>query len=360
MVDSSEIDKLRVIIDEVDVSLLSLMNKRADLAKQIGLVKKNQIKPEVVYRPDREARVIRRILKENQGPLSDQSVVAIFKDIISSCRSLEAKLRVAYLGPEGSYTESAMLKHFGGFIEKHSCGDISSVFRAIEIGNADYGVVPIENSYGGSVTESLDSLINNTAHIIGEVYLVIKHHLLSTESSLEDIETVFAHQQSLSQCKLWLKSNLPNVNLVSVSSNSAAVQKSLIEKKSASIASLQASEIYKISSLVANINDSNNNTTRFIVLGGGTNNTTGQDRTSIAFGVKNQFGALYDVLTSFYNSGISLSKIESRPSGQDLWEYVFYVDLVGHRDDKPLQAALEEVSKKVSMLKILGSYPQAF
>ena len=268
MVDSSEIDKLRKIIDEVDVSLLSLMNKRADLAKQIGLVKKNQIKPEVVYRPDREARVIRRILKENQGPLSDQSVVAIFKDIISSCRSLEAKLRVAYLGPEGSYTESAMLKHFGGFIEKHSCGDISSVFRAIEIGNADYGVVPIENSYGGSVTESLDSLINNTAHIIGEVYLVIKHHLLSTESSLEDIETVFAHQQSLSQCKLWLKSNLPNVNLVSVSSNSAAVQKSLIEKKSASIASLQASEIYKIPSLEANINDSNDNTTRFIVLGG--------------------------------------------------------------------------------------------
>ncbi len=360
MEDSSEIEKLRKIIDEVDISLLNLMNKRADVAKQIGLVKKNQPDSAVVYRPDREASLIRQLLKNNKGPLSEPAVVGIFKDIISSCRSLEAKLRVAYLGPEGSYTESAMLKHFGQFIEKYSCNDISSVFNEVELDNSDYGIVPIENSYGGSVTESLDSLVNNTAYIIGEVYLVIKHHLLSTEVSLKDIETVFAHQQSLSQCRLWLKSNLPSANLISVSSNSTAVQKSLVEKKSASIASQQASAIYKIPSLESDIADSSNNTTRFIILGKKINKTSGQDRTSIAFGVKNQFGALYDVLTSFYNAGISLSKIESRPSGQDLWEYIFYVDLVGHCDDEPLNAALKEVSKKVSMLKILGSYPQAF
>ncbi|OUU75015.1 MAG: chorismate mutase [Methylococcaceae bacterium TMED69] len=360
MEDLSEIEKLRKIIDEVDVSLLNLMNKRADVAKQIGLLKKNQKEPAVVYRPDREARVIRQLLKNNKGPLSEPSVEVIFKDIISSCRSLEAKLRIAYLGPEGSYTEAAMVKHFGKFIEKDSCNDISSVFKEIEICNSDYGIVPIENSYGGSVTESLDSLISNTVYIIGEVYLVIKHNLLSTEANLKDIETVFAHQQSLSQCRVWLKSNLPDANLISVSSNSAAVQKSLLEKNSASIASLQASEIYKIPSLEPNIADSSNNTTRFIILGKKIGETSGQDRTSIAFGVKNQFGALYDVLTCFYNAGISLSKIESRPSGQDLWEYIFYVDLVGHCDDEPLSIALKEVSKKVSMLKILGSYPQAF
>ena len=196
--------------------------------------------------------------------------------------------------------------------------------------------------------------------IIGEVYLTINHQFLSLENSLDNIETVFAHQQSLTQCRLWLKNSLPKANLIHVSSNSAAVKKSLTEKKSASIASSRASEIYKIPILERNIADSSNNTTRFIILGAKVNKPTGKDRTSIAFGVRNEFGALYKILTSFYDENISLSKIESRPSGQDLWEYIFYVDLIGHREEKCMQSALEEISKKVSMLKILGSYPQAF
>ena len=359
MEDSSEIVKLRKIIDEVDTSLLKLMNERADLAKQIGLVKNNQNKPSAIYRPDREFTIIRELLGKNQGPLSDSSIEVIFKDIISACRSVEAKLVVAYLGPQGSYTEAAMYKHFGKLIDKKPCGDISSVFREIDLGGSDYGIVPVENSYGGSVTESLDCLVNNSASIIGEVYLTINHQLLSAEASLRDVETVFAHQQSLSQCRLWLKNNLPKANLISVSSNSAAVKKSLEEKKTAAIAGSTAAEIYKVPILQSNIADSSDNTTRFIILGKTLNESTGKDRTSIAFGVKNEFGALYNVLTSFYEAKISLSKIESRPSGQDLWEYIFYVDLNGHFKDANMRSALKETRKKVSMLKILGSYPQA-
>jgi chorismate mutase/prephenate dehydratase len=358
--EKEELARLREGIDAIDSEVLRLINERAKIAHRIG-----EIKQGVIYRPEREAQVLRRLAEENPGPLSDQAVQRISREIMSACLALEQPLRIAYLGPAGTYTESAAQKHFGSAPTLNPLSSIDDVFRAVEAGNVDYGVIPVENSTEGAVGRSLDLLLNSPLQVCGEVHLPIHHNLLSKSGALGEVKTVYAHAQSLGQCHEWLNRHLPNVPRIAVTSNAEAAR--MVAEAGgaagfASIAGESAARLYELNVLASNIEDNPDNTTRFLILADHDAGRSGQDKTSLVCSAQNRPGAVHELLTPFAKNNVSMTRFESRPAkglGGGKWEYVFYVDIEGHREDAPVAAALSELGAKASFVKVLGSYPVA-
>lgn len=357
----NEVDKkleaIRREIDGLDTELLALISRRAGLAKKVAEVKDGGGSPKY-YRPEREAEVLRSLVDGNDGPLPSQHVSRIFQEIMSACRALQKSLAVAYLGPEGTFTESAAFKHFGHAIDAQPEDDIGAVFRQVESGAADYGVVPIENSTEGVVGHTLDMFVSCGLSICGEVELRIHHCLMASVEGLENIGKIYSHQQSFAQCRRWLDANLPQARREAVSSNGEAARRAGAEPDSAAIAGDIAADDYQLRILASNIEDEPGNTTRFVVIGRQTVAVTGHDKTSVLFSTKDRPGALYELLQSFKKRGINMTRIESRPSRRGNWSYVFYVDFEGHAADANVSAALAELEDLAPFYKFLGSYPQ--
>ncbi len=359
---SKEQDKLKAIrttIDDLDLQIQNLINERAKCAQQVAEIKIQSGETEHFYRPEREAQVLRNIEARNEGPLGDKEMARLFREIMSSCLALERPLKIAFLGPAGTYNHVATVKHFGGSIEEKPVKNIEEIFRVVESGEAHFGVAPIENSTEGVITHTLDLLINSSMMICGEVDLRIQHNLITNEADLKNIKKVFSHQQSLAQCRRWLDENLPGVDQYAVRSNSEAVRLAKEEKGAAAIAGKMASEIYEVPILCSEIEDEPDNTTRFIVIGKNAVLPSGKDRTSLLVTTSNKPGALHKMLQPLASRGISMSKIESRPSRRGVWEYVFFIDIEGHKDDKLVAEALAEIEHESAMIRILGSYPKA-
>jgi chorismate mutase/prephenate dehydratase len=354
---SEKLKQLREQIDRLDDELLILANRRAALAQQVGHQKENG----VVLRPEREAQVLARMILQNPGPLSPEGVKTLFTEIISQCRAMEAQLKIAYLGPEGTFTEAAALKRFGSAIQEHSCTTIDEVFRDVASGAAHYGVVPVENSSEGAVGRTLDLLMQSKLQICGEVILPIHQCLLSRCTNLDSIKTVFSHPQSLAQCQDWLNKNLPKAMRNPLSSNSeAALQAANHPHDSAAIAGIQNAAHFELNVIAENIEDDPKNTTRFLVLGNQQVAPSGNDKTSLVMSAANRPGAVHDLLVPLAKHGVSMTKFESRPARSGLWEYVFYMDIEGHQEDAKVAAALDELRKMAAFVKVLGSYPVAF
>lgn len=357
---SDLLKQYREEIDAIDAQILALVNERAKLARQIGHVKENG----VIYRPEREAQVLRRMQESNQGPLSGEAVSHIFRAVMANCRALEKELSIAFLGPLGTYTEEAALKQFGQGRNAIVCGSIDEVFRTLEADQADYAVVPVENSTEGAVGLTLDLLLSSSLKVCGEVTLPIHHCLLSKQTDINKISHVFSHGQSLSQCHEWLNRMLPTVQREAVTSNAYAAQMihDLVATDgtfAAAIASKRAAELFQLNVLAENIEDDPKNTTRFLVLGKHDVAASGQDKTSLALSTRNKPGAMVDLLEPLSRHGVSMTKLESRPSKQGLWDYVFFIDIEGHQSDDKVKAALVELKQRASVLKVLGSYPVA-
>jgi len=352
---SEKLQQLREQIDSLDDELLKLANQRAALAQQVGHLKEDG----VVLRPEREAQVLQRLQKQNKGPLSNTAVVRLFTEIISQCRALEAPLTIAYLGPEGTFTEAAALKRFGSAIEEHSCTTIDEVFRDVTSGAAHYGVVPVENSTEGAIGRTLDLLMESPLQICGEVMLPVHQCLLGQSDELSSIKKVYSHPQSLGQCQGWLNAHLSHASRIPAASNAEAARLSGEDSNSAAIAGSQAASIFGLKVLVENIEDDANNTTRFLVLGNQQVAPSGKDKTSLVMSAANRPGAVHDLLVPLAKHGVSMTKLESRPARSGLWEYVFYVDIEGHQADANVSKALAELKKVAAFVKILGSYPAA-
>ena len=342
-------------IDAIDNEMLKLVSRRAQLAREIGSLKDDG----VIYRPEREAQVLLRLLDNNTGPLSSGAVTNIFRSIMSNCRALEKELSVAFLGPLGTFSEEAANKQFGGLSAPVQCASIDEVFRSVESGAVNYGVVPVENSTEGAIGRTLDLLMGTHLHICGEVKLAVHHNLLSTQTNKVTITKVYSHAQSLSQCHEWLNKNLPNATLQAVASNAEAAKLASQEPQAAAIASMRAADLLGLNVLAENIEDDPKNTTRFLVLANHDVAPSGRDKTSLVIATKNQPGAIVALLEPLARHNVGMSKLESRPSKLGLWEYVFFVDIEGHSLDAAVKAALNEIEQRASLLKILGSYPTA-
>ena len=352
---SDELKQCRDQIDAIDEQLLKLVNQRAQLAREIGNLKGGG----PIYRPEREAQVLRRLLEHNDGPLSDEAITAIFRSVMSNCRALEKELSVAFLGPMGTFSEEAANKQFGGLTSPVQCASIDDVFRMVESGQVDYGVVPVENSTEGAVGRTLDLLMATSLHICGEIALPVHHNLLSKQTDKSGIRKLYSHAQSLAQCHEWLNLNLPGIERQAVVSNAEAARLAAEEPGAAAIASRRAAELFDLHVLNANIEDDPKNTTRFLVLSLHDVAPSGKDKTSLLMATKNAPGAMVDLLSPFSKHGVSMSKFESRPSRVGLWEYVFFVDIEGHQLDEAVAEALADLKQRASFLKILGSYPVA-
>jgi chorismate mutase / prephenate dehydratase len=352
----AELERLRGRIDEVNERILEALNERARLAREIGTLKVGQ-----AYRPEREAQVLRRIKDANRGPLSGETVAVLFREIMSACLALERPITVAYLGPRGTFSESAAVKHFGHGAVAMAAASIDEVFRSVESGAADFGVVPVENSTEGAVGRSLDLMPNTPMRVCGEVIVRIHHNLMAkvAPASLGALKRVFSHGQSLGQCHEWLNANLPHAERVAVASNAEAARRAAEEAGSAAVAGEAAAGHYGLAILERNIEDEPNNTTRFLVLGDYQPGPSGRDKTSMVLSARNRAGAVYEMLTPFATRGVSMTKFESRPSRVALWDYLFFVDIEGHRDDPQVAAALADVGRIAGYIKVLGSYPAA-
>lgn len=357
MTDKSKLDAIRKRIDELDDKLIKLINKRAALAKEVGAFKKDNNEP--YYRPEREAQILRRVVGNNEGPLSDDELARLFREIISACLALEQPLRIAYLGPEGTFTQTAALKHFGHSVTTVADSGIDQVFRDVQSGACHFGVVPVENSIEGVVNHTLDMLINSNLKICGEVELKIHQYLMSNAERIEDISKVYSHQQSLAQCRRWLDNHLLEVERIPVASNAEAARLAGREKHAAAIAGESAADYYNLSILVRNVEDEPDNTTRFLVLGRYDTGPSGNDKTSLLFSMPSKPGALLKMLACFSENDVNMTRIESRPSRRGMWKYIFFVDVEGHIEDKAVAAAVKQLQAEASMVKLLGSYPKS-
>lgn len=355
----SDLAPIRTEIDRIDAELLDLLNRRARCAQKVGEIKAKHGQSDVIYRPEREAQILRRIQDINPGPLSKESVTWFFREVMSACLSLEQPLGVAFLGPLGTFSESAATKHFGHAARLLPQTSIDDVFREVEAGHADFAVVPIENSTEGAIGRTLDLLLTSSLKICGEVVLRIHQHLLTRENSLAEVKRVYSHAQSLAQCHEWLNRTLPTAARISVASNAEAARLASVEDGVAAIAGAAAADRYALPRRVENIEDEPNNTTRFVVLGRRDAAVSGRDKTSLIMSAPNRTGALHYLLAPFAEAGVSMTRLESRPARQTLWEYVFFADIEGHRDDPALATALDELSRRAPYVKILGSYPMA-
>lgn len=356
---SDELENLREQIDAVDRSLVELINERAKLALQVAQAKENSGRTQSYYHPEREALVVRNTIKHNQGPLSDREMARLIRETMSACLALQQPLLVAFLGPSGTFTEEAAHKHFGNSIRTVATDSIDDVFREVESDNADYGVVPIENSTQGIVNSTLDMFLESGLKIVGEVELHVRQHLMSKAAALSEVKTLYAHQQSLAQCKRWLRANLPEVAQVQVHSNAEAARRAAEEPDAAAIAGIEAAHTYQLTVLKRSIQDAADNTTRFLIIGKQQIRPTGADKTTLLVSAKNKPGALYSLLQPLAENNVSMTRIESRPSHCVNWEYVFFLDLDGHQEDDLIKHSLEALQAEAGLLKILGSYPKA-
>jgi chorismate mutase/prephenate dehydratase len=346
--------KLRRRIDDLDRKITGLLNARAKISLDIAELKQRSGRS--IYSPDREREVLRKISKVNKGPLNTQAMGSIYREIMSSSLAMNAPLKIAYLGPEATFTHLAALKRFGSQLTYIPCDSISDCFMEVEKGNADYGVVPIENSIEGVISHTLDMFMDSDLKICAQVILDVAHNLLAN-CRLDRVKRVYSNPNVFGQCRLWLQNNVPCAELIEVSSTTRAAQIASREKYSACIASSLAAKIYKLKVIASDIQDSPNNITRFMVIGKEDVSPTGYDRTSVMFSVKDRVGALHDMLLPFKKYGINLTKIESRPSKKKAWDYYFFVDMEGHRENRRVKMALAELEGKCNFLKILGSYP---
>ncbi len=354
------LDDLRQRIDQLDQRMLELLSERARVAHQVGEVKRAEGGGEALfYRPEREAQVLRRIQSLNQGPLDDASVAWLFREIMSACLALEKPVRVAYLGPAGTFSQMAALRQFGHAAELVPCISIAEVFRAVASGSVNYGIAPVENSTEGGVSQTQDAMLLHELALCGEVALRIRHQLLGTMEGLHAVRRVYAHAQSLAQCRRWLDEHVPHAERVPVSSNGEGARLAALEEGAVAIAPEVAAELYALRIVAANIEDEPHNTTRFVVLAAHDAGISGADKTSLAVSTANTPGALYHLLKPLAERGISLTRIESRPRRGAAWEYVFFIDLEGHRLDPPVAAALVELEQQAAWLRVLGSYPKA-
>ena len=357
---SDKLADFRAQIDQLDRQILELISARAKCATDVGAYKRSNGDGESdFYRPEREAEVLRAVMERNSGPLSDKEITRIFREIMSACLALEQQMNIAFLGPAGTYTEEAALKHFGQSVMTSAMNSIDEVFREVESGGANFGVVPIENSTEGVITHTLDNFMQSELKIVGEVELPVHHQLLSREDDIEDVQLVYAHQQSLAQCRKWLDANLEAVAKEPVASNAHAAMLAQNADQVAAIASSSAGHKYGLNVLASNIEDMPNNTTRFLIIGSNTVGPSGSDKTSLLVSAPNKPGALHKLLEPFAKHNVSMTRIESRPSRGAKWEYVFFLDLEGHCEDRALKMALGELKKETDMVNVLGSYPKA-
>ncbi|MDI6792969.1 MAG: prephenate dehydratase [bacterium] len=350
------LSELRVKIDEIDARIIELLNNRAEVALEISQIKRQEELP--IYQPDRERAVLERIKQLSGGYLSEDSIVSIYREIISGTRCLQGKrVRVAYLGPEATFSHLAVRKEFGNGVDAVPKESIPEVARAVEREEADYGVVPIENSIEGSVAYTLDMLIDSRLNICAELLLAISLNLVAN-CELKEIKTLYSHPQPLAQSRTWLRDNLPGIEYIETSSTSAAAKLAKEKSESGAIASALAAELYGLEILARHIEDKAGNYTRFLVLGNQTNPVTGDDKTSILFSITDKPGALYHITRPFAELDINLTKIESRPSRRQLWEYVFFLDFQGHVAEDKVKKALDQLKEECLFLKVLGSYPR--
>jgi chorismate mutase/prephenate dehydratase len=351
------VDALRKKIDHVDAKLLELLNERASLAKKIGQTK--SLDGQDVFVPGREKEIFKRLSTLNAGPLPENSVHSIYREILSASRSLEAPLTVAYFGPEATYTHMAARERFGSSANYVPMASIADVFQEVKQGRAGYGVVPIENSTEGVVTHTLDMLVEADVKICAEVVLKVHHYLLSRSGKAEDVREIVSHPQALAQCRRWIASKYPQARVAEAPSTAQAAQRAAQDPALAAVASGLAKELYGLEIVARNIEDQANNITRFLVIGGRPLKPSGEDKTSIVFSVRDEVGVLHRMLDPFARNRINLSKIESRPLKEKPWEYVFFLDLEGHIEEPRIQRAIKKLQKVCLFIKILGSYPAA-
>jgi chorismate mutase/prephenate dehydratase len=356
-----DLGKVRSQIDAIDEKIHALINDRARLAQQVGISKTQEGKTVDFYRPEREAQVLRMAKERNNGPLRDEEVLRLFREIMSACLAQQEPLKVAFLGPEGTFTQAAVLNHFGHSVRGLPLTSIDEVFHEVEAASADFGVVPIENSTEGTVNHTLDRFIASPLTICGEVELRIHHSIMGKMSSLGRIVRICSHPQALAQCRVWLDEHLPDVERVPVSSNAEGARRARDEQGTAAIAGETAAEVYGLKILAAEIEDRPDNTTRFFVLGRKLFTPSGEDRTTllVSIGHTDSPGALQRLLQPLADNRVSMTRIESRPSHKKKWDYVFFIDIEGHADDKHVAKALAELKKRASLFRILGSYPRA-
>ena len=380
---SNDLNQLRDQIDSLDQQIQDLLNQRAQCAQnvaQVKLAEADENENVLFYRPEREAAVLRKVMERNKGPLDDEEMARLFREVMSACLALEQPMKIAFLGPEGTFTQAAALKHFGHSVKTIPFSTIDEVFREVDSDSCNYGVVPVENSTEGVISHTLDILIESPLKICGEVSLRIHQYLMSKHDSIALIKKLYSHQQSLAQCREWLDSQLPGVKRIPVNSNAEAARLASIEEGSAAIASNAAAEIYNLTLLANKIEDEPDNTTRFIILGkqdveaspvpsgdnsaGNSGDNPGSkkqtvDKTSIMVTSANQSGALFNLLKPIAENSLSMTRIESRPSRSGLWQYLFFIDIDGHISHPAVARALAEIKKQASLMKILGSYPKA-
>lgn len=347
--------KLREEIDEIDRSLLELLNKRAEIALKIGQIKR--AKGLLFYDPVREKNIINNLVRINKGPFPEETIKSLFREILSATLALQEAQKVSYLGPEGTFTHLAAIKYFGSFVQLEPLDNIKSIFEAVEKGLSRFGVVPIENSNEGTVTFTLDMFMQYEVKISGEIIIPISHHLLSLTGEKEKIRKIYSHPHAKAQCREWLNKNLPHVPLFDVSSTAEAAKQASLNDEVAAIASEFAANLYGLKFVAKHIEDYKHNYTRFFILSRHFPGKTGSDKTSIMFSLQDKPGALYNALKPFKDGGINLTKIESRPAKMRKWEYIFFVDFIGHIEDEKVKETLGEIEKYCIQLVHLGSYP---
>lgn len=355
-------DRLRSVrerIDDLDRRILELINERAGCAQEVAEIKRAAGESNNFSRPEREARLLRELADATEGPLEAAAVTRVFREIISACLALEQPLTVAYLGPAGTFTQSAVHRHFGRSIEARPLAAIDEVFREVAAGTAQFGVVPVENSTEGMVSHTVDMFVNSNLRICGEVLLRVHHHLVSKAGDAGKVKTLYSHQQSFAQCREWLDANLPNAERIAVSSNAEAARRAAEEAGTAAIAPAMAAEIYGLEMLVERIEDEPDNTTRFLVVGDHDVPPSGDDKTSLLLSARNRPGALFHLIQPLADHGIDMTRLESRPTRGRLWEYIFFVDILGHAEDETVKPALEALKEEAALCRVLGSYPRA-
>ena len=350
------LDKYREEIDRIDREILRLLNERAKQAIEIGHIKKSKGQP--LYVPSRERKIYERLSELNEGPFPSEALRNVYREIISASLSLEEIQRVAFLGPEGTFTNLAGLKHFGLSAKLIAKRSIREVFETVSRGKADYGVIPIENSLEGVVNHTLDMFVDSDLKISGEVFLEVSQHLMNKTGKIEDVHKIYSHPHAIAQCRKWLVENLPDIPIYEVDSTARAAQIASEDETAASIGSEMAEMCYHLRIVEKSIEDSPNNFTRFLIVGDTEPQPTGNDRTSLVFSCAHKSGSLYTALEIFAKEQINMTKIESRPSRIKAWEYFFYVDIDGHKDDEKIVRSLDKFRDSVAFFKVLGSYPK--
>ncbi len=360
--DTQDLAEIRKRINKIDEQIQALINERARFAQQVGVAKGELASAVDYYRPEREAEILRAIVDRNDGPLSNEEMLRLFREIMSACLAQQEPLKIGFLGPEGTFTQTAVFKHFGHSVRALPFHTIDEVFQEVESGVADFGVVPIENSTEGSVNNTLDMFLTSPLKIAGEIELRIEQHLLGRMKGLENIERICAHEQSLAQCRGWLREYLPHVELIGMSSNAAGARRARDEEGTAAIGPDVAADVYDLKTLVSSIEDRSDNSTRFLVVGRELLASSGNDKTTLLVSTSDTgggAGVLHQLLQPLAKHNVVMTFIESRPSRRKNWDYVFFIDIEGHADEAPVSDALKVLEKESSLFRVLGAYPKA-